>query len=514
DDSQLAEVLTSILFIHEDLVHRKEKQDLYHQDLLDSIKEREANFNNTYDGIIIHDCHGVILNCNQRALDILLYSKEELLSMSTPELQSPRKERIPNPDYKIEFKGDTHSFEQNYYRKDDSFFPSLISTTKYKYKDRNLFQKNIRDITEERKLQEQLVMSTKFASIGELAAGVGHEINNPLIILKGNLSMLETYFNDQEDRPKKINTVFVKQKRAIDRIADIVTGLRTYARKSDQIETLNLNDVIMDTLFLIENIYLNQGIIIEMISEVEDPYFDGASGKFQQVLMNLLTNAKDALENVKDKKITIKIQTGDDFHFLRVSDNGAGMPKEVMAKIFDNLFTTKPKGQGTGLGMGITKSIIEDAGGTIQAESTEEKGTTFTVALPKSSFKEKIEVLEDNSSQKSLEGNVLVVDDEEDIRDCLVMYIENMGLEVDQACSGHEALVKMSKKNYAYVITDYTMPGMNGDELIAKMKQKNYSSKVLLVTGGTNKISSDQNPFSVLYKPFDTQDLLNALRKL
>lgn len=246
------------------------------------------------------------------------------------------------------------------------------------------------DMTEERKsnrertrIHAQLIHSEKLASIGTLAAGVAHEINNPLTIIKGNT----TFIRDTAGNcPQCIEhqKILDKLDTAVDRVAAIVNSLRTFARADgDVIENVDLHKVIQDTLGLCEVIYRKANVMIELDLKCTRSMVRGNTGKFHQILLNLLSNSKDATEGREGGGI-IRISTRNEgsYAVLQVTDNGCGIDKKNMKYIFDPFFTTKPQGKGTGLGLSITHSIIESFGGTIDIDSKPGSGTTVTIRFP------------------------------------------------------------------------------------------------------------------------------------
>jgi PAS domain S-box-containing protein len=259
------------------------------------------------------------------------------------------------------------------------------------------------DITErieasenQRLLQQQLYHQSKLASIGTLAAGVGHEINNPLAIVCGNLESISQTLTRTGTLTPKVEKHLEKCNIAIDRISKIVHGLRSYSRiDADTKEAFFLCAATEETVSLVRDFYGKSSIEVQM--EVEEsksgPQFPlhekfqilGNSGKIQQAIMNLLANAKDALMDDprphRTKQIRIRLSRQGSNALIEVHDNGPGIPVEVQDKIFDAFFTTKEVGKGTGLGLSMSLSIIKDHGGTLDLRS-DENGTCFTIQLP------------------------------------------------------------------------------------------------------------------------------------
>lgn len=239
---------------------------------------------------------------------------------------------------------------------------------------------------EKRALDEQLIESAKLASIGELSAGIAHEINNPLAIIGEEAGWMQDLLKRDDLKGLKEMDDFKDSLREIARQAgrckEITHKLLSFARRTESvIKSLNINELIEDVIGIVEREAAVNNI--EIIRQYDEPlpliYSDPA--QLRQVFLNLLNNATDAIKRGGE----IKIETGtgeDDSISIKVSDTGIGMPKEILTKIFDPFFTTKPQRKGTGLGLSICHGIIEELGGDISVASQVGKGTTFTINLP------------------------------------------------------------------------------------------------------------------------------------
>jgi len=238
-------------------------------------------------------------------------------------------------------------------------------------------------IEEEEKAQTQLKIlhSAKLATIGSHLAGITHEINNPLCIITGYIEILKSNCKDvcQIGNPNVIDNLH----KASQRMTQIVRGLNAHMRKDlDVIEKVDMNFCIKETILLIADIYKRKNITCEMHLLAQDFLINANMGKMQQVLMNLLCNAKDALKGRAEGLIKITTLNKDNHLLIEISDNGEGISKEVIQKIFEPFFTTKPLGQGTGLGLSLCQTIVNSFGGSISVESEEGLGTTFKILLP------------------------------------------------------------------------------------------------------------------------------------
>ena len=235
----------------------------------------------------------------------------------------------------------------------------------------------VKDITEEQRLQEQLIQSEKLAGIGVLASGVAHEINNPL---SGIIGMAEIAL-EEEDPSKKISYL-TDILDCGQRINEIVKGLRSYSRaaKKEEFGQVDLNGVLEESLKMVQ--LATKASSVEVIKEFQTSEKIQANiGEIQQVFTNLITNAFQAMDG-KGGKLVLATRALEDFVEVKISDNGMGIPQKYINQIFDAFFTTKNPGEGTGLGLNIVYRIVNKYQGTIDVESKEQMGTTFTIKFP------------------------------------------------------------------------------------------------------------------------------------
>ena len=234
-----------------------------------------------------------------------------------------------------------------------------------------------RDVTEEQRLQEQLIQSEKLAGIGILASGVAHEINNPL---SGIIGMTEASL--EEEDISTIKSYLTDILNCGKRISEIVKGLRSYCRvaKEEEQNLMDMNDVLEESLKMVR-LALKTGSV-EVVKKFQPIDKVAANlGEIQQVFTNLITNAFQAMDR-KRGILTLSTRSLRDSVEVKVSDNGTGIPQKYVSQIFDPFFTTKKTGEGTGLGLNIVYRIVTKYGGTIDVESKEGSGTTFTLRFP------------------------------------------------------------------------------------------------------------------------------------
>ena len=236
----------------------------------------------------------------------------------------------------------------------------------------------VKDITEEQRLQEQLIQSEKLAGIGILASGVTHEINNPL---SGIIGMAEVAL--EEEDPSKNEDYLRDILNCAQRIGEIVKGLKSYSRaaKKEDLSPVNLNEVLEESLKMVQLAMKNNTIeVIKTFQPIEK--VKANTGEIQQVFTNLITNAFQAMDG-RGGKLVLSTRSLKDLVEVKVSDDGMGIPQKYLNQIFDPFFTTKNPGEGTGLGLNIVYRIVTKYEGTIDVESKEQVGTIFTIKFPK-----------------------------------------------------------------------------------------------------------------------------------
>jgi signal transduction histidine kinase len=239
----------------------------------------------------------------------------------------------------------------------------------------------------EKQLVEQVKINqhqSKLATIGEIASGVGHEISNPLTIVKLNNAIILKKISENEISIEEIEKRLEKQSVVYDRIAKILLGLKTFTRIDEESEQIFcLQNEILITFDMIYEIYKNKSILIETRFDDEPIYIKASKGLFNQVLMNLISNSKDALQSKtgeEEKVITIGLQKiGTNKVSFRVSDNGEGIDEENIKKILKPFFTTKASGEGTGIGLTVVQNFVHKSNAELLVDSTLHKGTTFTI---------------------------------------------------------------------------------------------------------------------------------------
>ena len=366
---------------------------------------------------------------------------------------------------------------------------------------------------------------TKLASIGELAAGVGHEINNPLAIAKGLLESLNKKLPAND--PATINT-FSKVDNALERIASIVKGLRTFSRiDDDDADHFDVIEILEESIALVDDIYRIEGITLCNNSYLNNNTIgiNGSRGKLQQTFMNLLCNAKDAVKGSTEKIISIDTELHNTELKIIITDSGCGIPNNIIDHIFDPFFTTKDVNEGTGIGLSLVYNFVKELGGTVSVNRNLKNGTSFVVELPVIEFLKNNHLKEAHCDDApTIKSSVILADDEEGIRDVLAMIIEEMGIKVTKAKNGQQALdIYMSAPEaFDMIISDIQMPEMDGITLLKTIRknQQLKQPKFIFITGGINiDFEASDSELNHLidghfFKPFDQDKVFETLKAL
>ena len=360
-----------------------------------------------------------------------------------------------------------------------------------------------------------LQQSEKLSAMGALLAGVAHELNNPLAILVGRSTLLESKTQDESllADVKKIQV-------AADRCARIVHRFLAMARQQPPRRTLvALNDVIEAALDLLR--YSLRASDIEVILELAEdlPLVEMDGDQIGQVIMNLIINAQQALEpKVGDRFIKIASSCDNDYLYVQVMDNGIGIPTEIQDRIFEPFFTTKTDGVGTGVGLSLSRTIVREHNGQILLE--QEKPTAFLVRLPKANAAtQSFDATEVNKANLAIK-TALIVDDEIELAEILGEILQAEGLNTVEVASGQEALHWLSHNHCDFILSDIRMPDMDGIGLWHSLTKLNpdLAKRMVFITGDTLSSSVNafiqQNDLSRLEKPFSPDDVLALLSRI
>lgn len=372
--------------------------------------------------------------------------------------------------------------------------------------------------------QEQLVQSEKLSAIGKFVAGVAHELNNPLSAVVGFSELLMQGELDEKDR-KHSDTIL---KSAL-RCKRIVQSLLSFARREQSERKLAAMNKLIETALEIVGYALRTGNI-EVVTSLDPnlPLVLVDSSQIQQVLLNMINNAQEAIEaGGQPGRIQISTETRTPNIRITIQDNGPGIPREHMRRLFDPFFTTKEVGKGTGLGLSLCYGYVKDHGGSITPLSQVGKGATFIIELPIAENAENAAVSDESESLPEpeipdvTEGHgkrVLVIDDEQPILNLLHNDFAVRGYEVELAENGKTALDKLEQNNFDLAFCDWRMPGLTGQQVYEQMRRTNpqFCKRIIFITGDVINdqmrqfLETEKRP--CLAKPFTLSELHSAVK--
>ena len=385
-----------------------------------------------------------------------------------------------------------------------------------------------RDVTERKRLEEQFRQAQKMESIGTLAGGIAHDFNNILGIILGHSALLE---KAEGDVSKMSNSIEIIAK-ATHRGAALVRQLLTFARKTDAVlESVDLNGQIIELIKLLNETF-PKIITVETALDKHLPPIMADSTQINQMLLNLCVNARDAMpkggaltfttERVSASELGSRVSPGEAGYYVRlgVRDSGIGMDEATRARIFEPFFTTKGVGKGTGLGLAMVYGIVKSLKGFIDVESAPGRGATFHLYIPlQRSYAEGAGENEQRIA-KAPTGTetILVVEDEEMLRNLVSVLLESKGYSVLEAEDGLKALevYRAQRANIALVVSDMGLPKLDGRGLFARLREIDPAVKVIFASGFIDPVQKSEllkdGARGVVPKPYVPEDLLHRIR--
>lgn len=385
------------------------------------------------------------------------------------------------------------------------------------------------DITEKLQIQAQLTQAQKMEAIGNLAGGIAHEFNNILSIIIGNNELVMEDLPEWSLARKSTEEIRIAGLRA----RDVVKQLLTFSRQDNTAKkVVNIRSLVHDSMKLIRSSIPANIEIRQALSDDVSPIL-GNDTQINQIFINLCNNTVDALPDIGGVlEVNLSNETVDEKHAkqypslqygqyikLVVSDNGIGMDKKTLDRVFEPYFTTKDIGKGTGIGMAVVHGIVERHGGSIIADSHPGQGTTFTIFFP--AYEGPQEQETDNQNYLPTgEECILYVDDETSIAHLGKRHLESLGYKAESTTDPFKALemVKTDPHRFDLVITDMAMPKMTGDQLIVEILKIRQDMPTIICTGYSAKISENEakerGVSSFAMKPLAKSDLATKVRKV
>lgn len=385
----------------------------------------------------------------------------------------------------------------------------------------------VRDITESRKQQQYVQAQERLAMVGQMAAGIAHDFNNIMTVIILYTQMLLKVADLSDDVVLRLSTIFDQSKLA----ANLISQILDFSRQTDmKRRSVHMLPFLKELTKMLKRT-LPENIDIRLDFDEGDYIIHADITRMQQVVMNLVVNGRDAMPKggelcldltqirVDDETRPLPDMQSGEWIRLQVIDTGMGISAENQEHIFEPLFTTKERGQGTGLGLAQVYGIVKQHDGFVAVESVVGEGSTFTIYLPKWGAGEFSEM---DAPQFELVGGhgekILVVEDDEITRKAICAILETFNYETSEAVDAEEAirLFEFFADEFALILSDMVMPGMNGDELLTQLQTKRADIRMIIITGypfaEQDKMSLREGIVDWVQKPFEVEELVKAIQ--
>lgn len=497
-----------------------------------ALRESEEKFSKVFfvnpNPMLIHSEQDAVINdVNQAFLDHSGFSREECIGTHIDELglwadPGERDEIIRQ----ISENGRVRNYEALMKTKSGDVWNVLISSERVSMSGEYFLITTTQDITElkqaeqrERQLQHKLAISSRLASVGEMAAGIAHEINNPLTGVVGFSSLLM-----QRDLPEDISKDITMIHEGASRVASITNRMLAFSRQhKPEKSVVDINEIIKTTIDMRRYELETNNIRLHTEFESDLPHTVADAGQLQQVFLNIILNAETEMIQAHGMgTLTLKTEKVGDMLRTIIADSGPGITDEVSDRIYDPFFTTRDVGKGAGLGLSVSYGIIQEHNGRIDFRSEPGQGAEFVVDIPIITRESQLafDVPETETPVISRASTVLIIDDEEVVRQFVIEVLKQDGHRIEISVDGETALDRLKNETFDVILLDIKLPGMNGIELYRKLRKirPDLLAKIIFVTGDV--LGTETTEFlsktgaSYLTKPFSVYMLRRALAEV
>ncbi len=489
-----------------------------------------ALFEESVDGITITLGRRIVC-ANQALAGILRLPMEDVLGREVLDFVHPDEREIARARIARRLAGEPQPDVPSRYRilqPDGTLRVVEILSRRVEWQGEDALQTIVRDVTEQVRLQEQLQQALKMEAVGQLAGGIAHDFNNLMTGILCHAGLLKT------DAPQgtAVRETAELIEGAARRAAELTSQLLGFARRGKQQDVpVDLVDTVRTSVRLLSQ-SLPPPVVVETDFRSPEAYVRGDPVQVEQVVLNLAMNARDAMPDggtvtfaVEEREVS---EADCESHarpgrytVLTVADTGVGIPKEQRSRVFEPFFTTKPQGRGTGMGLAMVYGIVRNHGGWIDVDSAPGEGTTFRVFFPSAEVPQEDRAPPAGPADTAADrARILLVDDEELVRDVVCRMLERLGYEAVAVASGQEAVAyyRDAGDDVAAVIIDFRMPGMDGRECFRTLKAMDPEVRAVLATGGGTQASMqdllDEGLAALVKKPFEIGGLETTLRRV
>jgi PAS domain S-box-containing protein len=501
----------------------------------ETLRESERQFRLLVSGVTDYalfmlDPQGIVTNWNQGAERIKGYSAEEIVGQHFSRFYTEADRRNGMPGRALNIARSEGRFEAEGWRvrKDGTMFWANVIVDPIRDEDGQLigFAKITRDITERRnaelalqKAQAERDHAQRLEALGKLTGGVAHDFNNLLMIVSGHLETLKRLQNENPKARRALDAI----EQAANRAESLTRQLLTFSRRQTlNPETFTISERLESLRTLIES---SVGSSVRLVTQVPDDVWPVLvdPNELELALVNVVINARDAMP--KGGVITLTAgnvvlpdgePTGNlrgDYVTISLTDTGTGIAPDIVGKIFDPFFTTKEQGKGTGLGLSQVHGFAHQSGGTIRVSSKLGNGTTVTIYLPRCA-ESKAAVAEEPDFVSRHSGTALIVEDNPDVASATATLVEQLGYTTIIAENASVGLERLARGGISLVITDIVMAGeMDGIALAHHVRKTQPRIPIVMVTGYAEQLSTAENDFTVLRKPYRMAELNRAISK-
>ncbi len=502
------------------------------QERIKSEQRYRLLFENSHDAVYIRTYDGVFLDWNKAFEDLFGYSSDEFKTISLSDIYV-HLEDLDALINTVNKAGFVQNREIQFKHKEGHIITTLVTSSLQRDEQKGVsyIQGIIRDITELKELEMHLAQAQKMEAVGRLAGGIAHDFNNILTSIYGNAELAQFHASENLQASSAIQDILIASERG----SDLTRQLLTFSRKQMVKKSiLDINTILKRAESMIKPI-IRSNITVEMNTSDSLWLVKGDPSQIEQVILNLVINARDAMEEggtisietsniyydqpVKDGRETI---SPGHFVLLSVNDTGSGIPPEYLDKIFEPFFTTKQEGKGTGLGLATIYGVVKHLGGYIVVQSVLDVGTTFRVYFPSTDqMAPATTQVEQKAVSTELGGQefILIVEDDNAVRTVLINTLHRYGYRVHGIDNAEEAITWLSNQSALpdLVVLDMVMPGMNGITFHDKIRDHYPSLRFLFISGYTEKqilddILTRNMPF--LPKPFGPKVFLQKVRSI